>query len=154
MENALLAVVMEHKQTWRCSAKLMMHLKSTVKKRRVLVTAILEIVHVSNIHHISSHYISFFKSIDVNFLQCSKCICVLLQEPRDGWIGVSGQTVIWKTEKLQHAGKIRMTHQKPHEPGFVSRRHQKQRNCVTQKQGIARPCQYAHLVRSLYFIVL
>ena len=152
MGNALLAVVMERKQTWRCSAKLMMHLKSTVKKRRVLVTAILEIVHVSNIRHISSHYI-YRKSIGVHFIQCSKCVCVLLQEPRDGRTGVRGQTAIWKTTALQNAGKIRKTHQKPHEPGFVSRRHQKQRNCVTQKQGIARPCQYAHLVRLVYFIV-
>ena len=146
MGNALLAVVMERKQTWRCSAKLMMHLKSTVKKRRVLVTAILAIVHVSNIHHTSSHYI-----IDVYFLQCSKCVCVLLQEPPDGWTGVLGQSAIWKTTALQNAGKIRMTHQKPHEPGFVPRRNQKRRNCVTQKQGIARPCQYAHLVRYLDF---
>ena len=85
---------MERKQTQQCSAKLMMHLKSTVKKRRVLVIAILEIVHVSNIRHISSHYILYRKSIGVHFIQCSKCVCVLLQEPRDGRAGVRGQTAI------------------------------------------------------------
>ena len=63
-----------------------MHLKSTVKKWRVLVTAILEIVHVSNVHYISSHYISYFygRAFPLMF---QLCLCLITGATR--WLNWS-----------------------------------------------------------------